>query len=105
MSKSFLYKMSTLIISVFVLYGTNPSYDQHETKVATTCLSNQTGKNVTMCPLGYGKKKISNFDRASFSVFDAGLISYSYYENKLASVGFLGNVFLRSKPKEDKITI
>ena len=78
MSKSFLYKMSALIISVFILYGTNPSYDQHETKVATTCLSNQTGKNVAMCPLGYGKKKTSNFDRASFSVFDAGLISYSY---------------------------
>ena len=100
MSKSFLYKMSALIISGFILYGTNPSYDQHETKVATTCLSNQTSKNVAVCPLGYGKKKVSNFDRASFSVFDAGLISYSYYENKLASVGFLGNVFLRNKAKE-----
>ncbi|OUX31903.1 MAG: hypothetical protein CBE24_04370 [bacterium TMED264] len=100
MSKSLFYKISALIISGFVLYGTNPSYDQHETKVATTCLSNQTGKNVAMCPLGYGKKKISNFDRASFSVFDAGLISYSYYENKLASVGFLGNIFLTNNSKE-----
>ena len=100
MSKSFLYKISALIISGIVLYGTNPSYDQHETKVATTCLSNQTGKNVAVCPLGYGKKESSNFNREAFSVFDAGLISYSYYENKLASVGFLGNVFLSKRPKE-----
>ena len=94
MSKSFLYKMSALIITFIILYGTNPSYDQHETKVAKTCLSNQSDKNVAMCPLGYGKKESSNFDRESFSVFNAGLISYSFYEEQLASIGFLGNIFL-----------
>jgi hypothetical protein len=47
-----------------------------------------------MCPLGYGKKSVSGFDRKDFIVYNAGILSYSTYEEKLSSFGILGNVFL-----------
>ena len=48
---------------------------------------------MAVCPLGYGSKKILAFERESFSVYNALILSYSIYDNELASVGFLGNVF------------
>ena len=100
MSKSSRYKIIVLFSLGFILYGTNPGYNQHENKFAMTCSSDQDDNKATMCPLGYGKKSSSSFKRESFSVFDAGLISYSIYEEKLATVGILGNVFLRNIVQE-----
>ena len=38
-------------------------------------------------------KNVLAFERESFSVYNALILSYSIYDNKLPSVGFLGNVF------------
>ena len=48
------------------------------------------------CTDGQDNASISNFKRELFSVYSAGIISYSTYQEKLSSVGILGNVFLRS---------
>ena len=48
---------------------------------------------MAVCPLGYGSKKVLAFERESFSVYNALILSYSIYEDEIASVGFLGNVF------------
>ena len=53
-----------------------------------------------MCPLGYGNKKKSKFKRESFSVYNVGILSYSIYEEDLATIGIFGNVFLSSKIKK-----
>ena len=100
MFKKYFLKILTLIIAGFVLYGTNPDYEQHEFKVATICQSKETADTASMCPLGYGKKSVSEFKQNLFIVYDAGILSYSIYEDKLASFGILGNVFLRSSINE-----
>ena len=78
----------------FILFKTNPSYKQHETIVATICQSNGNKESTTMCPLGYGRNSTSSFDRKKFIVYNAGILSYSIYKEKVASFGILGNVFL-----------
>ena len=47
-----------------------------------------------MCPLGYGKKTSTEFDKKEFIVYIAGILSYSTYKEKISSFGILGNVFL-----------
>ena len=93
--KNYLF-LSTFFITGIVLYGTNPNYDQHESLVAEVCNSMSAGSDMPVCPLGYGKKGSSEFDRESFSVYSAGILSYSVYQEKLSSFGILGNVFLYS---------
>ena len=88
--------LSTFLITGIVLYGTNPNYDQHESLVAEVCNNMSAGGNESVCPLGYGKKGSSEFNRESFSVYSAGILSYSVYQEKLSSFGILGNVFLYS---------
>ena len=83
-----------LVLGGFVLYGTNPDYKQHEALVSMTCQSNENGESKSMCPLGYGKKSTATFDQKEFIVYNAGILSYSTYEEKLSSFGILGNVFL-----------
>ena len=78
----------------FVLYGTNPDYTKHESLVAMTCKSKEGSDDVAMCPLGYGKKTSTEFDRKEFVVYSAVILSYSTYEEKISSFGILGNVFL-----------
>ena len=94
MSKKYLLLVSTLLFGGFILYGTNPDFNQHEALVAMTCNSNGDGENVTMCPLGYGKKTNTEFNRKEFAVYSAGILSYSTYEEKFSSFGIFGNVFL-----------
>ena len=93
--KNYLFLLTFLITGI-VLYGTNPNYDQHESLVAEVCNSMSAGSDMPVCPLGYGKKGSSEFDRESFSVYSAGILSYSVYQEKLSSFGILGNVFLYS---------
>ena len=95
MKKYYLF-LSTFLITGIVLYGTNPNYDQHESLVAELCNSTANGSNEPVCPLGYGKKGSSEFDRESFNVYSAGILSYTVYQEKLSSFGILGNVFLYS---------
>ena len=95
MLRKYIVKVLPLILGGFVLYGTNPDYIEHEIKVAMTCQSNGE-KTATMCPLGYGKKSVASFNRNSFVVYNAGILSYSTYEEKFSSFGILGNVFLTS---------
>ena len=71
-----------------------PDYKQHETLVAMLCESKGDAEGVTMCPLGYGKKTSTEFDRKEFIVYSAGILSYSTYKEKISSFGILGNVFL-----------
>jgi len=94
MLKKYIVVALPLLLGGFVLYGTNPDYKQHETLVAMTCQSKGDGESTTLCPLGYGKKSVSGFDRKDFIVYNAGILSYSTYEDKLSSFGILGNVFL-----------
>ncbi len=94
MSKKYLGFVLPLLFGGFVLYGTNPDYKQHEALVAMTCKSMEGNGNVTMCPLGFGKKTSSGFNRKEFFVYNAGILSYSIYEEKISSFGILGNVFL-----------
>ena len=94
MSKKYLGFVLPLLFGGFILYGTNPDYKQHEALVAMTCNSKKDGENVTMCPLGYGKKTSMKFNRKEFVVYNAGILSYSIYEEKFSSFGILGNVFL-----------
>ena len=82
------------VLGVFVLYGTNPDYKQHKALVSMTCQSNENEEKATMCPIGYGKKSTSAFDQKEFIVYNAGILSYSTYEEKLSSFGILGSVFL-----------
>ena len=82
------------VLGVFVLYGTNPDYKQHKALVSMTCQSNENEEKTTLCPLGYGKKSTSAFDQKEFIVYNAGILSYSTYEEKLSSFGILGSVFL-----------
>tara|TARA_Y100000588_G_C13731676_1_gene701710 strand:+ start:372 stop:677 length:306 start_codon:yes stop_codon:yes gene_type:complete len=96
MFKKYFFKILTLIITLSILYGTNPDYGQHEFKVATMRQSKDTSDNILMCPLGYGKKSVSNFKQNSFIVYNVGILSYSIYEEELASFGILGKVFLRT---------
>ena len=93
MLKKYIVVALPVLLGGFVLYGTNPDYKQREALVAMTCESNEDGET-TMCPLGYGKKSVSGFDRKDFIVYNAGILSYSTYEEKLSSFGILGNVFL-----------
>ena len=95
MLKKYFLQALVVLIAGMTLYATNPSYEQHENKVAKTCQTEQNG--VAVCPLGFGSKSNSNFKRESFSVYSAGIISYSTYQEKLSSFGILGNVFLRLK--------
>ena len=94
MSKKYLGLILPLLFGGFVLYGTNPDYKQHEALVAMICESKGDGESVTMCPLGYGKKTSTEFDRKEFIVYSAGILSYSTYKEKISSFGILGNVFL-----------
>ena len=96
------YSLMILAFSVtgILLYGTNPNYEQHESLVAEVCNSKSAGSDMPVCPLGYGKKGSSDFDRESFSVYSAGILSYSVYQEKLSSFGILGNVFLYSNINE-----
>ena len=96
MSKKYAKIILPLALSGFVLYGTNPGYQQHEAKVAMTCQTKKGTETTTMCPLGYGKKSTVSFDRNSFIVYNAGILSYSTYEEKFSSFGILGSVFLTS---------
>tara|TARA_Y100001968_G_scaffold323846_1_gene362196 strand:+ start:1128 stop:1433 length:306 start_codon:yes stop_codon:yes gene_type:complete len=93
MSKKYFLIFSITMTIGFVLYITNPSYEQHELIVAEICQAKGSEKNATMCPLGYGKKSASNFQPTLFIVYDAGILSYSTYEKKIATFGILGNVF------------
>ena len=86
-------KIISPIALLLVLAGTNPTYTQHEKKVSTICNGSQKASDMTVCPLGYGSKKTVAFERESFSVYNALILSYSIYEDEIASVGFLGNVF------------
>ena len=95
MKKYYLF-LSTFLITGIVLYATNPNYYQHESLVAEVCNNMSAGGNESVCPLGYGKKGSSEFNRQSFSVYSAGILSYSVYQEKLSSFGILGNVFLYS---------
>ena len=79
-----------------LLYGTNPNYEQHESLVAEVCNRKAAGSDMPVCPLGYGKKSVASFNRNSFVVYNAGILSYSTYEEKFSSFGILGNVFLTS---------
>ena len=83
-----------LLFGGFVLFGTNPDYKQHEALVAMICESKGDGESVKMCPLGYGKKTSTEFDKKEFIVYSAGILSYSTYKEKISSFGILGNVFL-----------
>ena len=94
MVKKYFLQTLVVLITGMTLYATNPSYEQHENKVAKTCQTKQNGGAV--CPLGFSSKSESKFKRESFSVYSAGIISYSTYQEKLSSFGILGNVFLRS---------
>ncbi len=94
MFKNYFVAGLSLVLGGFVLFGTNPDYKQHEILVSTTCQGKATGKSTTMCPLGYGKKSTSNFDKKQFKVYSAGILSYSTYEDKFSSIGILGNVYL-----------
>ena len=86
-------KFISSIALLLILAGTNPTYSQHEKKVSTICNGSQKAGDMTVCPLGYGSKKTVAFERESFSVYNALILSYSIYEDEIASVGFLGNVF------------
>ena len=94
MSEKYLRLVLPLFFGGFILYETNPDYKQHENLIAMTCKSKGDGENVTMCPLGYGKKTSTEFDRKEFVVYNAGILFYSIYEEKNSSFGILGNVFL-----------
>ena len=94
MSKKYLGLILPLLFGGFVLFGTNPDYKQHEALVAMICESKGDVESVTMCPLGYGKKTSTEFDRKEFIVYSAGILSYSTYKEKISSFGILGNVFL-----------
>ena len=96
MLRKYIVKVLPLILGGFVLYGTNPDYIEHEIKVARTCQLTDGVEAATMCPLGYGKKSVASFNRNSFVVYNAGILSYSTYEEKFSSFGILGNVFLTS---------
>ncbi len=96
MFKKYYFKIIVVLAAGILLYGTNPDYKQHELKVAKTCQSKETGVNKSMCPLGYGEKQSSSFNRNLFFVYNAGILSYSIYQQRLASFGILGNVFLSS---------
>ena len=100
MLKKYAATILPILFGGFVLFGTNPDYKQHEILVSITCESKGDGKSITMCPLGYGKKKSAGFDKKEFKVYSAGILSYSTYENKFSSVGILGNVFLTLDNKE-----
>ena len=95
MKKYYIF-ISTFLVTGIVLYGTNPNYEQHESLVAEICNNKASGSDMPVCPLGYGKKGSSDFDRESFSVYSAGILSYSIYQEKLSSFGILGSVFLHS---------
>ncbi len=81
------------IALLLILAGTNPTYSQHEKKVSTLCNSSEKVAKMAVCPLGYGSKKVIAFEREAFSVYNALILSYSVYEDEIASIGFLGNVF------------
>ena len=100
MIKKYFLKVLATMVTGFVLYGTNPNYDQHESKVAEICQAKGKDGTMLVCPLGYGKKDITEFDRNSFSVYSAGILSYSTYQEKISSFGILGNVFLNSSMDE-----
>tara|TARA_B100000214_G_C23964460_1_gene627004 strand:- start:85 stop:390 length:306 start_codon:yes stop_codon:yes gene_type:complete len=95
MFKKYFFKILPVIIIACILYGTNPDYEKHEIKVAMMCRLKSNSENTLLCPLGYGKKDISTFKQNLFFVYNAGVFSYSIYENRLTSIGFFGNVFLR----------
>ena len=100
MHKNSLFKFSFLFIIGCILFGTNPNYEKHELIVSENCQENQSEKNISMCPLGYGNKEKSKFKREEFSVYNVGILSYSVYKKDLATIGIFGNVFLNSKIKE-----
>tara|TARA_B110000438_G_scaffold234904_1_gene231468 strand:+ start:56 stop:361 length:306 start_codon:yes stop_codon:yes gene_type:complete len=100
MFKKYFLKVIATIVTGFVLYGTNPNYEQHELIVSEICQSKGEEGTMLVCPLGYGKKDTAAFDRNSFSVYSAGILSYSTYQEKLSSFGILGNVFLNSSMDE-----
>ena len=86
-------KIISPVAFLIIFAVTNPTYSQHEKKIADICNASQKSGEMAVCPLGYGSKKILAFERESFSVYNALILSYSIYDNELASVGFLGSVF------------
>jgi len=98
--KKYSFVILAFSVTGILLYGTNPNYEQHESLVAEICNNKAAGSDMPVCPLGYGKKGSSDFDRESFSVYSAGILSYSVYQEKLSSFGILGNVFLYSNINE-----
>ena len=85
------------IFSVFILgtilTATNPDYKQHQIKVEEFCQAKSSQDQVSLCPLGYDKINVANFDEKSFSVYSVGILSYSTYQEKISTVGILGNIF------------
>ena len=94
MFRKYLVIVLPLLFVGFVLYRINPDYIEHESLVAMTCKSKGESDDVAICPLGFGKKASTKFDRKEFVVDSAGILSYSTYEEKISSFGILGNVFL-----------
>ncbi|MBI89650.1 MAG: hypothetical protein CMG60_06130 [Candidatus Marinimicrobia bacterium] len=93
MFKKYYSKIILVLTTGVVLYGTNPGYEQHESKVSENCQSKETANQSGVCPLGYGNKSDTSFSPSLFAVYNAGILSYSTYENKLSSFGILGQVF------------
>ena len=94
LSRNSLFKLLAITIVGCSLIATNPQYSQHELIVSEICQQKSSQNNVLVCPLGYGNKNKTEFKRDSFSVYNIGILSYSTYEKKIASIGFFGNVFL-----------
>ena len=93
MLKKYLFKFFVTMIAGFVLYGTNPNYEHHELRVSKLCQSKISEDDMLVCPLGYGKKIATEFDRRSFSVYSAGILSYSTYQEKFSSFGIFHSLF------------
>ena len=85
MLKKYIVVALPLLLGGFVLYGTNPDYNQHEALVAMTCQSKGDGESTTLCPLGYGKKSVSGFDRRGFHCIQCRNFVLLHHEDKLSS--------------------
>ena len=67
-------KIISPIALLLIFAGTNPTYNQHQKKIASICNASQKSGDTAVCPLGYGSKKILAFERESFSVYNACLL-------------------------------
>ena len=86
-------KIISPIALLLIFAITNPTYSEHEKKIADICNASQKAGDMAVFPLGYGNKKTIAFERESFSVYNSLILSYSIYDNELVSIGVLGNVF------------